>query len=68
MTEGYQATIATDAVRTASGNPSIASLFWYTDRDLAVVDRQEASFGLRRLDGTRKPAWSAYSSAVLEAR
>ena len=64
VTEAWQAAIAADVVDQARKNPHVAALFWYTNQDLPVLDRREASFGLRRLDGVPKPAWAAFGSAV----
>ena len=67
VTEAYQALIATDVVGQAVRNPDVNALFWYTNQDLPVSNLREASFGLRHLDGTVKPAWAAYKAAVLAA-
>lgn len=68
VTEARQAQIASDAVRTAAGMPEVAALFWYTDQDDPSASGKEAHFGLRRADGSAKPAWEAFRSAVAATR
>ncbi len=68
VSEAQQALIASDAVHTAASEPMIGSLFWYTDRDYAVPDgTNESYYGLRRADGSRKPAYDAYGAAIKRA-
>ena len=67
VTEDWQAWIANDAVQQAVADPDVSTFFWYTNQDLVVPTKREASFGLRRLDGTPKPAWEAYRAAVATA-
>jgi hypothetical protein len=64
VTEAWQAVIATDVLAQARLNKDVAALFWYTNQDLAVLDRRESSFGLRRLDGSLKPAWATFKAGV----
>jgi hypothetical protein len=60
-----QAIIASDAVATAASDPVIRALFWYTDRDPATpLDSNEAYFGIRRADGSKKAAFDALRDAV----
>ncbi len=68
VTEDWQAYIVKDAVAKADADPGIQAFFWYTNQDLVVPTRREASFGLRRLDGTAKPSWAAYKTAIALAR
>jgi polysaccharide biosynthesis protein PslG len=65
VTETRQAQIASDAVRTASTDPHVAALVWYADRDLSA-DRSSAEnfYGLRRADGSAKPAFAALRAAI----
>ncbi|MEU4238175.1 cellulase family glycosylhydrolase [Actinoplanes sp. NPDC026619] len=65
VTENRQAQIATDAVRAASAAPHVAALVWYADRDLST-DRSsnENFYGLRRADGSAKPAFAALRAAI----
>jgi hypothetical protein len=67
VTEAWQAAIVTDVAAQALLNRNVRALFWYTNQDLAITDLKEASFGLRRLDGTKKPSWSAFKLAVTAA-
>lgn len=65
VSEEYQAEMATDAVRSAATSPQIDALFWYTDRDLGTDENDvEDHFGLRRIDGSEKPAYSALRVAI----
>lgn len=68
VTEDWQAVIARDAVQTAVRSRKVVALFWYTDRDNPAATGREAYFGLRRSDGSRKPAWSSFRQAVIGAR
>ncbi|MFF9275498.1 cellulase family glycosylhydrolase [Streptomyces griseosporeus] len=65
VTEERQGAIAADAVRTADRTPHVAALIWYTERDLGT-DRSspENFFGLRRADGSPKPALGALRRAI----
>jgi len=66
VTEQRQAAIAADSVRTATLDPYVAALVWYSDRDLSLTDRStsENFYGLRRADGTAKPAFAALRNAI----
>jgi hypothetical protein len=66
VTEAWQAAIATDVVKTAAANADVAALFWYTNQDISWETGAERAFGLRHIDGSKKPAWSAFSTAVKE--
>ncbi len=65
VTEARQAQIASDAVGTAATDPHVAALVWYADRDLSA-DRSsnENFYGLRRADGSAKPAFAAFRAAI----
>ena len=65
VTEARQGQIASDAIRTASTAPHVAALIWYADRDLST-DRSanENFYGLRRADGSAKPAFAAFRAAI----
>jgi hypothetical protein len=67
VTEPWQATLAADAVDTAVKSEDVVALFWYTNQDNPAAAGREAYFGLRRTDGTRKPAWAAFQAAVARA-
>ncbi len=65
VTELQQAVIAVDAIATAASEPIISSLFWYTDQDFAFpLDSNESYYGIRRADGSKKPAFTALRDAV----
>lgn len=68
VSEDLQAVIAADGVTTAASDDTIAAFFWYTDQDLPYADTNVAYYGLRRLDGTKKPAWQAFLDAVSALR
>jgi hypothetical protein len=65
VTETRQARIALDSVRTASTDPHVDALVWYADRDLST-DRSSSEnfYGLRRADGSAKPAFAALRGAI----
>ena len=63
--EAFQAELATDSVQAALDTTGVGALFWYTDRDLGTDPSTiENFFGLRRVDGTPKPAFYALQSAI----
>jgi hypothetical protein len=65
VTEARQAVIASDVVMTAAARPLVAGVFWYADQDLTFLpDSTENYFGLRRADGSKKPAYAAFSTAL----
>ncbi|MFD0146464.1 MULTISPECIES: cellulase family glycosylhydrolase [unclassified Streptomyces] len=65
--EARQAQIAADAVRTAASTPLVAALIWYAERDLGTDRRDSENFyGLRRADGSAKPALDALRHAVAD--
>jgi hypothetical protein len=65
VTEAWQAQIASDTVRTASADPYVAALIWYADRDLSSDRSSNTNFyGLRRADGSTKPAFATFRAAV----
>lgn len=69
VTESRQAAIATDAARLATADSSIGALFWYSERDRSWdTYTTENCYGLRRPDGSRKPAWYALRDGVYAAR
>jgi hypothetical protein len=63
--EALQAQMATDALTLARAAPSVGALFWYGYKDMGT-DRSDAEnfFGLRRFDGSAKPAYSALAAAI----
>lgn len=65
VTEALQSAIAADAVQTAATSPDISALFWYAQRDLSEDARSPENFyGLRRSDGSAKPAFYAFRDAA----
>ncbi len=64
VTEDRQAQIATDGVETAAASPNVVALFWYTDKDDPNYTTNVRYFGLRRDDGSQKPAWQAFAQAA----
>lgn len=65
VTEAYQASLATEGVRTAAATPWAGPLFWYGYSDLGTsTGTNENFFGLVRHDGSRKPAFAAFTAAV----
>jgi hypothetical protein len=67
VTEDMQARIAGDAVATLGADPHVATMFWYSDQDSAIpLDYRDlgAFFGLRRYDGSKKPAFAALTQAI----
>jgi hypothetical protein len=64
VTEQWQARLAADAVDAAIANPHVGALFWYDDHDNAAANDY---FGLRRPDGSAKPAFDALRQAVAAA-
>ncbi|MFF9011758.1 cellulase family glycosylhydrolase [Streptomyces sp. NPDC014870] len=69
VSEERQAQIAADGVRTAAATPYVAALIWYAERDLGT-DRRDSEnfFGLRRADGSAKPALDALRDVIAGVR
>ena len=69
VTEARQAEIAADSVSAAAADPGISALMWYGWRDLGESqETSENHYGLRRADGTPKPALAALRAAVAARR
>jgi hypothetical protein len=67
--EGLQAEMANDSVMLAASSTFIGGLFWYSYRDLGTDPTStENFFGLRRFDGSGKPAWTALHNAIAQVR
>ncbi len=65
VTEALEAKMATDAVNAAANLPWVGGFFWYSYMDSGTSsDTVENFFGLLRPDGSRKPAYFAYKSAI----
>jgi hypothetical protein len=67
VTESSQAEMATASVSAVASSASIGALFWYTDEDLPGNSPLD-HYGLRRADGSTKPAFAALRRAILTAR
>jgi polysaccharide biosynthesis protein PslG len=59
--ENLQAEYASALVAAATGNPDVKALFWFSDIDLPA---QQLYYGLRRADGTARPAFTALHKAI----
>ncbi|MFJ3922888.1 cellulase family glycosylhydrolase [Streptomyces sp. NPDC090022] len=68
VTEEFQARIATDTVPTAAQDKYVAGMFWFAHQDSATgADKAHSKYyGLRRYDGTPKPAFAALRTAIEE--
>ncbi|GAA2638070.1 hypothetical protein Adu01nite_79740 [Paractinoplanes durhamensis] len=65
VTEKRQAEIAKDTIATAAGDQLISAVFWYADKDLSTdTSSNENFYGLRRTDGSAKPALAALREAI----
>ncbi len=67
VTEARQAQIGTAAVSAVVSSNSIGALFWYTDRDLPGNNPVD-HYGLRRANGTAKPALGSLNLAMCAAK
>jgi hypothetical protein len=67
--EALQAQMVTDSVALAAASPVVGGLFWYSYQDLGT-DRSttENFYGLRRYDGSPKPAYRAFRTAIAQAQ
>ena len=66
VTEARQSQILVDAVHTAWSDDSIQGLFIYEDRDGGSSRASNENFyGIRRADGSQKPAFRALRTALL---
>jgi hypothetical protein len=61
IAEQEQADYVTDLVKTATANPHVRALFWFSDIDLPD---QSLYYGLRRANGTDRPALTAFKDAI----
>jgi len=65
--EAFQAQMATQAVQYAAAQSWFGALFWYSSRDLGTLTTTNQNFyGLVRYDGSHKPAFAAYASAIAQ--
>jgi hypothetical protein len=68
VTESAQAQIIAEGIRNWYAKPNVGPLMVHSDSDQWLPQhKNEGSFGLRRHDGTKKPAFSAFQRAVNEA-
>lgn len=65
VTEAWQARIATATVATATSDPHIKALFWYSDVDLPASGLY---YGLMTASGLPKPAYAAMKAAIAAYR
>ena len=64
--ETLQAQMANDSVLLARSSSYIGALYWYSYKDLGTdKSNTENFFGLRRSDGSIKPAWQSLRQAIL---
>lgn len=63
VSEATQAALATAAVKAYDSLPFAGPFFWYDYQDVPG-STAEATYGLVRADGTPKPAYAAYQSAI----
>lgn len=67
VTEDRQAAIAHDVLRTVAKDHNVQALVWYTDKDLIGDASTNLNFyGLRRADGSKKPAYDSFRSTLGE--
>ncbi|HEY2272886.1 MAG TPA: cellulase family glycosylhydrolase [Jatrophihabitantaceae bacterium] len=66
VTDGLQASIASDSVTAALGTRGIGALFWYSDRDEPGTSNVD-HYGLRDVNGQKKPSYSGWQRAVRRA-
>jgi len=61
LQEKAQAGYLTDLVRTATADPHVKALFWFSDIDLP---KQGLYYGLRRANGGDRPSLAAFEQAI----
>lgn len=67
VNEAMQARVAADTVKTLSADHRVAAMFWYCDQDSALpLDYTDlaAFYGLRRYDGSKKPAFDTLKQTI----
>jgi hypothetical protein len=65
VTEDQQAAIARDVLATVAEHRDVEVLVWYSGQDLGTDTGSNLDFyGLRRADGTKKPAFDAFAEAM----
>ena len=64
--EALQAQMANDSIHLARTSNFIGAIYWYSYKDLGTsTSTVENFFGLRRADGSAKPAWQTLHNAIL---
>jgi hypothetical protein len=64
--EALQAQMANDSIHLARTSNFVAAIYWYSYKDLGTsTSTVENFFGLRRADGSAKPAWQTLHNAIL---
>jgi len=64
--EALQAQMANDSVHLARASNFIGAIYWYSYKDLSTsTSTNENFFGLRRFDGSAKPAWQSLHNAIM---
>ena len=67
--ETLQARMANDSVYLARSSDYIGALYWYTYKDSGTdKSNTENFFGLRRFDGSAKPAWYSLRKAIAKTK
>jgi len=67
VTESQQAAIISDGVEAWYHKRNVGPLFVHSDTDEQLEDHSnEGGFGMRRPDGSKKPAYDQYKQAVLD--
>lgn len=68
VSEATQGAMVDQAIRLTKSTPWMTGLFWHTDTDWGTdPGTSENFFGLRRADGTAKPAYAQFQTAVQAA-
>jgi hypothetical protein len=69
VTESEQAAKVTHALTATATEPDIAALIWYTNQDFGSdPSDSESHYGLRRADGSKKPAYDAFQQGARASR
>jgi hypothetical protein len=69
VTEQRQAEIAADSITAATANSHVDALFWFADQDNGSDPKETWHYyGLRRGDGSLKPAFHALQTAIAAYR
>ncbi len=65
VNEALQAQMANDSVHLARSSSYVNALYWYSYKDLGTdKSNTENFYGLRRFDGSAKPAWYSFQKAI----